>query len=55
MLALSAMTSLPVRVPFADGLNLTVMLQELPAVNVAPQVFAVMEKSPLPAIAMLVI
>ncbi len=49
------MSSSPSSAPLADGLNSTVMLHELPAARVAPQVLAVIEKSGLPEITMAVI
>ena len=46
--ALSTMDSVPVRVPLADGLNVTSSEQFAPAARLAPQVFDC-EKSPLSA------
>src|SRR5713226_4780622 len=51
--ALSAMLKLPVRVPDAVGVNVTLMLQLAPAATELPQVF-VSTKSPLAAILVIV-
>ena len=45
-LALSVIVTAPVRVPVADGLNVTLMVQPALAATVEPQVLA-WEKSPL--------
>jgi hypothetical protein len=47
--ALSAMVSVPVRAPVADGVNTTAMLQVFPAARLEPQVL-VSEKSPVTVI-----
>jgi hypothetical protein len=44
--ALSAILSVPVRTPVAEGVNTTAMLQVLPAARLKPHVF-VSEKSPV--------
>src|SRR5271170_3284342 len=51
LLALSSMRSSPSREPLPDASNSTVILHELPAARAAPQVFEMIEKSPLPEIA----